>query len=103
MKLSNQELMKEFFSQEKDNYPDLSLEDMTEIVHTPWRNLKIAMEEGSLDEVRIKYFGTFKVHKGRAVAERAKVERKFKEGTINEKTYMRVKTVIDRYLENEEE
>lgn len=102
MKLDNQSLINEFFEKERFNFPELSYEQFRDIITGPWRHLKTIMEEGNLEEVRIKYFGNFLVHVGKAKAELQKIKKKFEENTINHKEYFRIKVMIEKFLSKNE-
>lgn len=68
MKPEVRKLIKEFLEQYGDHpdIKDLTREEVIEIVESPWDFLKKTMISGSLDPVRIKYFGLFSVKPHRA-------------------------------------
>ena len=101
MILENQDLLNEFFEKNKDKYPDISYEQFKDIVFGPWRFLKQEMENGNLETVRLKYFGTFVVYPRKASSELEKLKKRFEEGTIVHKEYFRLKAMIEKFLENE--
>jgi hypothetical protein len=103
MKLDNLDLMKGFYEEEKHKYPDVSFEQFKEICFGPWRFLKHEMESGRLPEVRLKYFGTFQVYKGRAKNMLINLEKRYVEGKVKEREYLRLKEMITKYLNNIEE
>lgn len=102
MKLTNDDLIKEFFKKMQDKYPNISIEQAKDICYGPWRFLKSEMESGELSEVRFKYFGTFQVYKGRAKNLLIKLEKQFEENKISEKEYLRIKPMLENFLSNEE-
>ena len=65
-KHSNQELTTEFFKMIKESYPDLSLQDIRDIVYNPWRDARKACGGGELPEIQFLHFGKFSVRKRRA-------------------------------------
>ena len=99
MRLENQELLNEFFEKERKNFPSVSYDQFRDIVFGPWRHLKEVFESGTLEEMRLKYFGTFLVHKGKAKAELERVTKKFKEQTIIPKEFFRIKAMLEKYLD----
>ena len=100
-RLDTQQLLNEFFEKEKGNFPNVSYDQFRDIVYGPWMHLKKIMEEGSLDEIRIKYFGNFLVHTRKAQAELANIKKRFDAKTIMDKEYFRIKAMIEKFLNNE--
>ena len=96
--LKNPELLEEFFEENKYDYPDITQEQMKEIVFGPWRFLKKDMENGELGTVRFKYFGTFQVYEGRARNMLKQIKRKFEEQRLDHKIYFRVKEMLETYI-----
>lgn len=106
LRIESQELLEEFYSIIKEQYPDLNFEQVKEICFSPWLFVKEVMESGSLEGIRLKYFGTFQVYPGRAKAMLKRNEEKFNKGHIKEKRYLQIKEMITNYLnkiENEED
>lgn len=101
MKITNQDLINEFFEKYKNDYPNVSYDQFRDICFGPWRHLRRIMESGSLEEVRIKYFGTFLVYPKKAKAELEKIKKKFLDKTIYNKEYFRIKSMIEKFLDNE--
>ena len=101
-KLTNDNLLKEFFKKMQDKYPEITIEQAKDICHGPWRFLKREMESGELSEVRFKYFGTFQVYKGRAKNLLSKLDSQFQNKIIPEKEYLRIKPMLEKFLSNEE-
>lgn len=103
MKLSNEKLIREFYKRYKDEYPDISLEQMKEICFTPWRYVKRNMESGELPKIRLKYFGTFQVYEGKARGMLHDIKRRFKFNKIHPKQYFKLKEMLEKYLEQFED
>lgn len=99
MKLSNDELIQEFYEKVKDQYPDITVEELKEICHSPWRYMKYTMENGSLDSFRMKYFGIFQVRIKRAEMMLKNLKTRFEANKIDHKEYFRYKEMIEKYLE----
>lgn len=102
MKIEIEDLYKEFYDKEKDNYPDLDFKSMRDLIKTPWIFLKRSMEDGFLCSVRFKYFGVFNVYKGRVKFMRKRTEENFKKGYITEEKYKEYTKILDRYLNKDE-
>lgn len=100
MKISNEDLLEEYYQQVKSKYPGLTKEQLKDICSGPWESFKEEMKSGNLKEVRFKYFGVFKVYEGRAKNLLSAIEAKFKKGLVTEKRYNRIKTMIHNFLSN---
>lgn len=98
MILKNDELLHEFYLKEGHNYPELNLEQFKEAVFTPWMFLKNEMENGELETVRFKYFGTFQVYEGRAKRMLENLKQRHKFNRIEVKQYFHLKNMIEKYL-----
>ena len=102
MKLSNVDLLEELHKRIKEDYPDLTIDQLKEICHTPWLQLKKEMESGELSEVRFKYFGTFKVYPGRARLLLKSMKEKFKNQLIQPREYFKYKSLLEKFLKKEQ-
>ena len=98
MRLKNDELLHDFYAQEGYKYPELNLEQFKEIVFTPWIALRKEMEEGELETVRLKYFGTFQVYEGRAKRMLINLQQRFKYNKIETAQYFKLKDMIEKFL-----
>lgn len=99
MRLENNILFNEFFEKMKDHFPEVSYNQMRDVVYGPWRFIKEVMESGSLATIRIKYFGTFTVYPRKAESELKKIEAMRKKGDVSEKEYLKLTTMIKKYLD----
>jgi len=93
----NDELIKEF-SGVNEKVQHLSIEQIKDIVHGPWRFLKKEMQNGELSSVRFKYFGIFKVHYGRARRLFFQLGVSLDKGLITFKDCIRFKKMIGKFL-----
>lgn len=103
MKLENAELLKEFFDRHGEKYPGLSAEQVKECCSTPYMYAKQEIESGNLPTIRLKYFGTFLVYPLRAESILRRMEEQFKALKINAKYYFEKKSILEKFLENEEQ
>jgi hypothetical protein len=55
-------MIKEFYEQVKEQYPQLSFEDIEIICSAPFKYLKNIFDNGSLDTVKLKRLGMFRPH-----------------------------------------
>lgn len=102
MKLSNQELIEEFFKRNKDKYPDITIEEMKKICFFPWVYAREHIESGELPVIRLKYFGSFQVYEGRARNMINKLRKRFKENKIEAEQYYKLEKMLEKYLEQYE-
>lgn len=101
MILKNDDLLHEFYAKEGHKYPDLNLEQFKEVVFTPWVFLRKEMESGELETVRLKYFGTFQVYKGRAQRMLINLKQRFKFNKIETTQYFKLKDMLEKFLNKE--
>jgi hypothetical protein len=55
-------MIKEFYEQIKDQYSELSFEDIESICSAPFKYLRNIFDDGSLDTVKFKRLGMFRPH-----------------------------------------
>lgn len=101
MKLSSQELVEEFYESIKEEYPDLTFEQVKDVCYGPWRYLRTEMEAGHLPVVRFKYFGKFLVNEGTAKGKLRELEEDYKAGKFTDERYIELKTMLVNYLKDE--
>lgn len=98
MKISHRKMMEDFYKEVKDDYPDLTYEEIRDIVSHPWKHVIRCFANGKLDVIRLKYFGKFEVAVARAKGGLKKAKEKYDNGLITEEKYNKIKTMIDDYL-----
>lgn len=103
MKIDNLDLLNEFFEKERHTFPQVTYDQARDIVAGPWRHLHKTMSDGELEEVRIKYFGNFTIYPKKVEAEEAKLETRFKAGIVSEKDYIRIKAMIKKYKDEQQD
>lgn len=100
MEFSNPELFEAFYIKNRDKYPDLTLEQFKEVISTPWLYLKQQMESGELPEIRLKFFGKFRVYPKKAQGELNKLDEKLEKKLITPEQHAKFKLMIEEYLKN---
>lgn len=60
MELSSDKLFKEFYNKIKDDYPELTKEQVKDIIQSPFKFFKSKAEEGELITMRFKKIGLIK-------------------------------------------
>ena len=103
MKIESQDLMIEFYQNNKNLYSNLNFEQVKDCCGTQYLYAKKEIESGRLPTVRLKYFGTFLVYPKRAEAILRRLTIQFKELKLDAKSYFEKKTLIENFLNNETE
>lgn len=101
--VKNTQLTEEFFNIYKSRYPNLTIEQVREIVYTPWRFTKHHMESGELPKIRHKYFGVFQVYPGRAKHMLESIKQRFRFHKIEPEQYFKLKKMLEEFLKREDE
>lgn len=91
----------EFYEKMKHEYPHISRKGFDDICRTNFRMLKTEMQNGSLRTVRLRYFGTFRVYRGRAIGLLNKTEKMFKDGKISEDIRDYIRRIVKIFLKRE--
>ena len=98
MKITNQELIEEYYVEVQKKYPHLTFDEVKLICVTPFTQARQAMESGSLATIRFKYLGTFLVYPKRVQALLTKMTNEFKELKVDAKFYFKRKEMFERFL-----
>lgn len=105
MKIDNMELMSEFYKEIKEDYPEISFDQLKDILFGPWRFLREQIESGFFPEVRFEYFGVFKVYPGRAKHLLNNLKERREKDLITQEFYEVYEELLTKYIkriENEE-
>lgn len=103
MKISNKDIMDEFFESIRKDYPGMTQEQIKEAAHGPWKSLSTIMASGFLQPFRMKYFGIFRVLKSRCKFMLMNMERKQKAGNMDLIEFEKYKSMINKYLEDDKD
>lgn len=99
MNIQFPQLIQEFYDQIKEQNPDLTLEQVTDIVTSPYHMVRDDMEAGEFSMLRLTEFGCFFVFPNRAKYMLEAAEKKLEKGLITQKRYdelvIKVKTFLD--------
>ena len=98
------DLITEFIILLKKDNPELAIlkdKEIMEAILSPWNFLKQEISSAKLEEIRFKYFGTFKVYKGRAKNMLFHLNNRLKFNKISKEKYNYYTNMIKKYLENE--
>lgn len=96
------DLMSEFFKEIKEEYPDLSFDQLKDILFGPWRFLREQIESGFFPEVRFEYFGVFKVYPGRVKYLLENLKERKDKGLITQEFYDKYEELLNNYIKRVE-
>ncbi len=97
-------LVEEFYSLNKEKYPNLSQDKIEKICKLPFYFIKNNMEDNSFPLIHIKYLGKFLVYSGKVKAYIKGFNKKFKDGNISKENYdIQTKPLRDYLINNNEE
>lgn len=97
----NQErIIKEYWAEVKDKYPDVSFEKFSEACKYPAIFIKNEIKSGKLKTIMIKWLGKFIVYPARLKRELNRKEIFFKKGIIPEEEYLDYKQKYETHTEN---
>ena len=91
----------EYYEVIKDIYPHLTSKQVDNICRTNFKMIKSEIQKGSLKTIRLRYFGTFRVYKGRAIGMLNKTKKMLENGKIQESNLSYVKKIVTDYLKRE--
>lgn len=80
----------------KDVY-NITEEQCKDICSSPFRMLKEVISSGSMVDVRLQYFGLFKVNSGRVKYSLKNLEKKYQEERISKEKYIERKNILTKY------
>lgn len=97
----NRELQEEFFNLKvKEEYSDVSFEQMIDIVEFNYKLLADGMKRGELPKVRHKYLGVFQVYVRRASYLLKSNKKKYDKNEINHDEYFKYKKILEDFICN---
>lgn len=100
--IESEETIKSFYNSIKDKYPDLEYAQIQEICRNPFIFVKAAMKSKLFPEIRLKYFGTFKVNLGRAKAQLKETIRIFGLNRIDKETFDYYYDALHNFIDRHE-
>ena len=98
MKIEFKDLVKEFYEKNKESIGTYSFEKIHEICSFIFLCTKKFMEDGTLPNIRLQYFGNFLVRKKKIESENNKIKDNFDNKLIDAKTYFEYSKVLKTYL-----
>ena len=80
-----------------EKYPDLTIPELEVIADSTFKFVKDTMNSEVLKDIRFKYFGTFKVSKGKIYYGQKYIEENYKKGTMPDELYKRKIKMFESY------
>ena len=102
MSSSPRELIEEFYEQVKEKYPDMNYAQIEAICRHPFTFVRKKMEQPNLPDIRLKYFGVFRVKPYRAKDRLKENDRMLALGRITPKKHGHFKTILSNFIERHE-
>jgi hypothetical protein len=103
MKLSTEELYNEFYNSLPEEYQGIPFEEVKLAVTSQYKQLKLEMENGNFEEVRLKYLGSFRVLPNRAKFMLENLKGKFKKLEIKGEVYFPLKKQLETFIKDNDE
>lgn len=98
IKYYKNKIVEDYYDTIKDKYPELNFLQVQEMCYTPFRMLKELWKKSCLEEVRFKYFGTFRISNARLKAEYKYIGSELERGIITEEEYLTKKKDIELFF-----
>jgi len=95
--LSQETVIKEYFSQVRDQYPDLDYERFEEVCRSPFLFIKECIRSGALPVILVKYLGKFRVFSSSVAKLKRITKVYFDRGFMDEVEYENKIDFLDRY------
>lgn len=103
MRIEIADLINLYYRSIQKDYPELTFDQIKECIMGPWSYTKFIFESGSLDKIRLKYFGVFQVPPTRAKRLLEEAKYRFSKNYITPKQYFKIKSNIETYLKTFED
>lgn len=100
--LDHDQVIRQYWLEVKDKYPDLTYEQFKEICKSPFAAIKVWIKSGFFFRILVKYLGKFKVSGFKAKEAIATNQRRFDKGDISEVQYLTDKKYYEEYLRDVE-
>ncbi len=103
-KIKSKDLIKQYYEEVvKEKYPDISFKIVEDVCKFVFKFTKRIMENNTLMDVRLKYFGIFTTYPGRIIAMYNRAEKHLKKGYITEERYFEIKYTILQHIKTNPE
>lgn len=97
--LTQEKIIKGYWEEVKDQYPNLTFEQFSEICETPAKFTTSQIANGKLPRIHVKYLGDFKVYPKRIAKKLEDIEAWLKLGYITKEKYEERKAFFLNYQE----
>jgi len=94
---NNRTNIEEYYETVKDMY-DVDFTEFNIICRTPFKFVKRIMNSGVLKDIRLKYFGVFKVAPSRVSYSKKRIKENLKKGVISQEKYDKKMEILNNYV-----
>jgi hypothetical protein len=98
MQIKSDRLIREFYQSISEEFPHLSLEDISNICTAPFIYLRHIVEKGIMTVVHFKYLGKFLIYPGRVKGLIKSLHIQRERGMIDEEKYNKKLKQLEEYL-----
>lgn len=103
MKLDNQTLLTQFYAWLKENYEtDLSINEVRDIINSPFSMLKKTMASGLFTSVRFMGFGLFQVFPKKVSGALKDLQKRYESGNLPHNSFLKYHKAFTKYITDEE-
>lgn len=102
MEFKNPDLAEAFCLQNQDILKHLSLEEIKDIIWTPYLHMRNCMESENLPQIRMKYLATFKPTVRRCKDQMKRNDKKLENGYITQEEYLKMQEVLQNFIKENE-
>lgn len=95
--------IEEFIKLKADEYFEkcgISKEHLEIILRSPFKYMKIKIEDEKFDTIRLKFFGSLQVFQGTAKGFLAKCRKKYEKGYMSVEDYNKIKDKVTKIIKN---
>lgn len=101
--LENDRAIKEYFNQVKEQYSTIDFDTFSRVCKAPFNFVKESIRSGNIPIIMFKYFGKFRINKGRLTNGLDTNEKVYAKGKRSEAKYNFVKNLLTGYLKKIED
>lgn len=95
------DFISEYYQTIKDQFPDLTLSQVSDICHSPFKLVVHHMREGSMMDIRLKYLGCFTIFPGRVKGLLTSTVKAYEDGKLGIEKLTRIKLMESTYTKHQ--
>jgi len=98
--IDNERLIKEYFEEVKEKYPDLDFKRFREICKFPFEYIKQCIRGNKFPKILVKYIGKFRTYPSKIKLQLIKEEIFFEKKITTEEEYINRRTLLTNHLKD---